>query len=205
MLLKGAIVGIDPFNPVASVNIFQYNPHTLTRTITPRISGSDASRGETLRLNGPPRETIRLDIEIDASDRLEDSEATASALGIHPQLAALEMLVYPKTLAIIANGALMAGGMLEVVPPEMPLTLFIWGPARVVPVKITAFSITETAYDHLLNPIQAQATLTLEILNTDNFGLTDPGFAIYLAYQVVKEAMAVVGSVGNVASALGGA
>ena len=32
-LMKGAIVGIDPFNPLASVIIFAYNPHTLTRTL----------------------------------------------------------------------------------------------------------------------------------------------------------------------------
>lgn len=29
---KGAIVGLDPFNPLASVIVFQYNPDTLTRT-----------------------------------------------------------------------------------------------------------------------------------------------------------------------------
>ena len=204
MRLRGALVGLDPFNPVASVNIFQYNPHTLTRTITPQISQGEGSRGETLRLKGPPKETIKLDIEIDAADRLESREGTAVALGVHPQLAPLEMLVYPKTLSIIANSALMAGGILEVVPPQMPLTLFIWGPARVVPVKIEAMTITETAYDHLLNPIQAKASLTLAILTTENFSVTDPGFALYLAHQVVKEAMAVVGSVGNVADALGG-
>jgi hypothetical protein len=30
-LVKGAIVGVDPFNPLASVVVFQYNP-TMTRT-----------------------------------------------------------------------------------------------------------------------------------------------------------------------------
>lgn len=28
---KGAIVGLDPINPMASVIVFQYNPDTLTR------------------------------------------------------------------------------------------------------------------------------------------------------------------------------
>jgi hypothetical protein len=202
MRLKGAIVGIDPFNPVASINIFQYNPHTLTRTITPQINSS-GSHGETLRLAGPPKESIRLEIDIDATDRLETGEATAAVTGIHPQLAALEMLVYPKTLSIITNSTLMAAGLLEVVPPEMPLTLFIWGPARVVPVKITSFSIAETAYDHLLNPILATVSLSLDVLNTSNFAVTHPGFALAMVHQVAKEALAVVGSVGNVATALG--
>jgi hypothetical protein len=202
MRLKGAIVGLDPFNPVASINIFQYNPHTLTRTITPQINAT-GSHGETLRLAGPPKESIRIEIEIDATDRLETGEATAAVTGIHPQLAALEMLVYPKTLSIVTNAALMAGGVLEVLPPEMPLTLFVWGPARVVPVKITSFTITETAYDHLLNPIQATAALSLDVLNTSNFASVHPGFALAMVHQVAKEALAVVGSVGNIATALG--
>jgi hypothetical protein len=202
MRLKGAIVGLDPFNPVASINIFQYNPHTLTRTITPQINSS-GSRGETLRLAGPPKESIRLEIEIDATDRLETGEATAALAGIHPQLAALEMLVYPKALSIIANATLLAGGVLEIVPPEMPLTLFIWGPARVVPVKITSLTVTETAYDHFLNPILATVSLSLDVLSTNNFATTHPGFALAMVHQVAKEALAVVGSVGNVATALG--
>jgi hypothetical protein len=203
MRLRGAIVGIDPFNPVASINIFQYNPHTLTRTITPQINGT-GSRGDALRLAGPPKESLRLEIDIDATDRLETGEATAVVTGIHSQLAALEMLVYPKTLSIITNSVLMAGGMLEIVPPEMPLTLFIWGPARVVPVKITSLTVTETAYDHLLNPILATVAVSLDVLNTSNFAVTHPGFALAMVHQVTKEALAVVGSVGNVATALGG-
>jgi len=191
MLLKGAIVGLDRFNPVASVNVFQYNPHTLTRTLTPQIAEGTRSRGETLRLSGPPKETIKLDIEIDAVDRMETDDATAP-LGIHPQLASLEMLIYPKIGSIIANATLSSAGVLEVVPPEMPLTLFIWGPSRVVPVKITGLSITETAYDHLLNPIRAQASLTLEVLNTQHFSVAHPGFALSLAHQGVKEAMAII-------------
>jgi hypothetical protein len=31
-LIKGTIDGIDPFNPLASVIVFQYNPDTLGRT-----------------------------------------------------------------------------------------------------------------------------------------------------------------------------
>ena len=51
-LQKGAIVGIDPFNPLASVVVFQYNPWELTRTLTARTTGGDADKGEALRLAG---------------------------------------------------------------------------------------------------------------------------------------------------------
>jgi len=32
-LLKGAMIGIDPFNPLASATVFQYNPQKLTRSL----------------------------------------------------------------------------------------------------------------------------------------------------------------------------
>jgi len=90
-LLKGAIVGFDIANPLASIAIFQYNPDTLTRTLQAQTSGSETgSRSEPQRLKGPPVENIRLDIEIDAADQLASGDPLAETLGIYPQLAALE-------------------------------------------------------------------------------------------------------------------
>ena len=204
-LLKGAIVGVDIFNPLASVVIFQYNPATLTRTLAPRTAGADSSaRAEPLRLTGPPEEDISVEIEIDATDQLEVGDALASTAGIHPQLASLEMLVYPKTASVILNTALMLAGTIEVVPPEAPLTLFVWGPHRVVPVRITSFSITEEAYDSSLSPIRAKVTLGLRVLTYNDLPITNPGHALFLVHQVIKEAFATMGSVGNLAAALGG-
>src|SRR5687768_11526880 len=95
-LLRGALVGLDPLNPVASAIMFQYNPDTLTRTLQAQTSGGEGgARSEALRLKGAPTETIKLDVEVDATDQLETSDATAVAMGIYPQLSALEMLIYP--------------------------------------------------------------------------------------------------------------
>src|SRR6266536_1935600 len=124
---KGAIVGVDPFNPLASIVVFQYNPDLVTRTITAQTSGGSADRGEALRLKGPPEEKITLDIEIDATDQLELGKAPATAMGIYPALASLELLLYPKSALAIANEVLANIGVIEIIPPEMPLTLFIWG------------------------------------------------------------------------------
>lgn len=82
-LLKGAIVGIDIFNPLASVILFQYNPDTLTRRLQAQMSGEGGDRSEALRLKGAPEETISLDIEIDATDQLEKAEDTAVSMGIN--------------------------------------------------------------------------------------------------------------------------
>lgn len=199
-LMKGAILGIDPFNPLASIVLFQYNPDTLTRTLTAQTTGGQGGdRSEALRLKGAPTEEIRLDVEIDATDQLEKGAGPAAAVGIYPQLSALEMLIYPKSALVIANTILLAAGMIEVIPAVAPLTLFIWGPQRILPVRLSSFSINEEAYDTLLNPIRAKVSLGLRVLSYNDLSLTHPGYTLFLAHQVVKEAMAVLGSVGNIA------
>ena len=128
-VMKGAIVGIDPFNPLASIVVFQYNPDTLTRTLQAQSAGAQGGdRSEAMRLKGAPVETFKLDVEIDATDQLERDDALTESLGIYPQLSALEMLIYPKSALVLVNTALLAAGSMEVIPPAAPLTLFIWGP-----------------------------------------------------------------------------
>jgi len=191
--LKGAIVSLDVFNPVASVVLFQYNPDAMTRTLQPQASGDEGDRAEVQRFSGPPVETIQLDVEIDAADQLAGG-GPAARLGIYPQLSALEMLVYPKSAQVILNTALMALGTTEVIQPDGPMTLFIWGPRRVLPVKVTQLVIAEAAYDTALNPIRAKVTLGLRVLSYSDLPLTHPGYALFLTHQIVKEAMAVAGS-----------
>ena len=83
------------------------------------------------------------------------------------------------------------------------MILFIWGPTRVLPVRVTAISIAEEAYDALLNPIRAKIDLTLEVLTYRDQPLTSPGRALFLAHQIAKEALAVT-NVANDLSLLAG-
>ena len=202
-LMKGAIAGYDVNNPIASVIIFQYNPAKLTRSLTARTQSSEGNTTEVTRLTGAPEETIQLDIDIDATDQLEKAEATAVSMGIFPQLSALEMLLYPKTTSVITNTVLMAAGTMEIVPPEAPFTLFIWGVKRIVPIRLTQFTINEEAYDAQLNPIMAKVTLGMRVLNYNDFPLTHPGYYAFMAHQIIKETMAMIGSVNSIGS-LGG-
>ena len=202
-VLKGALVGIDPSKRVPTVIIFQYNPDTLTRTLKPRAPDGDAARSEAQRLTGPPEETIKVEVEIDATDQLEKNDAIAASLGVYPQLAALETLVYPKSALVIANTALLAAGTIEVIPPDAPLTLFIWGAKRILPVRITEFSITEEAHDQALNPIRAKVGIGLRVLSTNDFSITDRGYYVFLAHQVVKERLSVVGTVSDLTAVAG--
>lgn len=120
-LLKGAIIGTDPANPLASVIVFQYNPDALTRQVEARASGSEyGDRSEAFRLTGPPRERISLSIEVDAADQLERADPRTLADGIHPTLAALEMLLYPKSTTVLANAILAQFGNIEIIPPGRP-------------------------------------------------------------------------------------
>jgi hypothetical protein len=203
-VVKGAVIGLDLFNPLASIVVFQYNPDTVTRTLQAQAAGEGGARSEVTRLKGAPVETIKLDVEIDATDQLETADGIATAAGIYPQLSALEMLLYPKSAVVIANTVLLAAGTLEIVPPAGPLTFLVWGLKRVVPVRLTDFSITEEAYDVGLNPIRARVSLGLRVLSYNDLSVKNPAYYVFLAHQIVKEAMATVGSAGNLAAAAGG-
>jgi len=190
-LLKGALVGLDPMNPLASVVVFQYNPDTMTRKLDARAAGTEGGdRSEAFRLSGPPKETITLAIEVDAADELEQGNPLTALAGISPTLAALEMLLYPKSTKVFADIVLAQLGNIEIVPPEAPLTLFVWGPQRVLPVRLSSLSVTEEAFDVRLSPIRAKIDLSLYVLSYADLKVATPGHDLFLVYQVIRETMA---------------
>jgi hypothetical protein len=85
---------------------------------------------------------------------------------------------------------LLAAGTIEIVPPTAPLTLFIWGVKRILPVRITEFSITEEAFDPLLNPIRAKVSLGMRVLSIDDLGFTHKGGSLFMSYLQTKEQLA---------------
>lgn len=196
-LVKGGIVTLDPDTAVVqSVIALQYNPDSLTRTLQIQAvqGGSDGVRVDALRLRGPAVETIKIEAEIDATDQLEfpnlPQNQPAVQYGIHPQLAQLEMLVNPTVETLLSDNALASAGTLEIIPLEQPLTLFIWSASRVVPVRLTDFSITEEAFDPNLNPIRAKVSLGMRVLNIDDLGFDHPGGHIFMSYLTNKENLA---------------
>lgn len=200
-LLRGAIVGIDLFDPLSSIVVFQYNPESLTRTLQAQTMGNEeGARTEVLRLTGAPIETIKLDAELDAADQLETADPIATTLGIYPQLSALEMMIYPKSAKVIIDTALWLTGTLEIIPPAAPFTVLIWGVKRVVPVRLNDFSIAEEAYDCNLNPIRAKVSLGFRVLSYNDFSVTHPGYYLFLAHQVVKETMALINTANEAAA-----
>jgi hypothetical protein len=200
-VFKGALVSADPLRPAAGVIVFQYNPETLTRTLAARTTGGDGGTGP-LRLAGPPEETIKLSVEIDATDQLERGDPLAKAVGVAPALAGLELLLYPASSVVIANEALARAGVVEILPMEAPLTLLVWGTRRTLPVRVTEFSVTEEAFDPALNPIRAKVDLGLRVVSYHDTGLLSAAGALSMASQVAREVLAAVNSAEAAAAAV---
>lgn len=191
ILQKGAILSLDPTTGITLGTILlQYNPDTLSRSLKPQSVGEEPDRSEILRLKGPPVETIKCDVEIDATDQLAASNPTAMSLGIQPQLSQLELLVYPSSTVLIVNEVLSLLGTVEILPMESALTVFVWNKNRITPVRITDLSVTEEAFDPQLNPIRAKVSLGMRVLNVNDVGFLTPAGARYMIYQITKEGMA---------------
>jgi hypothetical protein len=194
-LVKGGIVTMDPDTSVVqSVIALQYNPDTLTRSLQIQAvaGGQDGVRVDALRLRGPAIETIKIEVQLDATDQLEfpTQNPIAVQYGLHPQLAQLEMLVNPTVETLQNDNNLANAGTLEIIPLEQPLTLFVWSASRVAPVRFTDFSITEEAFDTNLNPIRAKISLGMRVLNVDDLGFGNPGGQLFMAYLANKEQLA---------------
>ena len=194
-LIKGGLVILAPGGGAVRAMIsLQYNPDSLSRSYQVQGVGGDGGgeRAQPFRLKGPAVESIKLEAEIDATDQLQfpEQNANAVAFGVAPQLATLEALVNPSVAELLAHDALAASGTLEIVAPEAPLVLFVWSAQRVVPVRVTEFSITEEAFDAALNPIRARVSLGLRVMTTDDLGFAHKGGQIFVNHLRAREALA---------------
>lgn len=206
--LKGALVIFETKLPIpTNLIVFQYNPDTMTRTFTSAGSSPAGGQnaGDTLP-RFPPVESFQASIELDAADQLENSDPLAMVTGLHPTLAALELLLYPPSTLLILNKVLSVAGSSIISPAQAPLVLFVWGAPRVLPVRVTSVSITEQAYDQLLNPIRARVQLGLRSLTAPELQQAGTPFdTLGTVNHVAKEVLAranIVNSVGQISGML---
>ncbi len=241
-LLKGALVEFSErfIGPVPNIIIFQYNPETMTRNLevwsppkTQSGEGGDssaASSGSTTAQPHDPPESFTLALELDAADALEEpsSHPVAVISGVADRIAAMEMLLYPQEESLLGgllgsvSGALSGagasiggalGGGAEPVPRgTVPVVLFVWGTGRIVPVRLTSFSVEEQAFSPLLYPIRAKVTVGLKILTPDDFPTPQSGsrtfseeiaIAAFKYTRTQKQVLATTNSVNSVESILG--
>jgi hypothetical protein len=202
-LLKGALVIFETRLPVpTNFIIFQYNPSSMNRTFMQFASTIDPrmGAGDTQYITLPPLESFQASVELDATDQLEapGSNPLAVAVGLHPALAALEMLISPPSTALILNKVLALAGSSIISPAQIPLVLFVWGPARVVPVRVMSVSIVEEAFDTLLNPIRAKVSLEMRSLSLIELFAAGPPFdTLGIVNLVAKEVLARANAVNS--------
>ena len=187
---------------VERIITLQYNPEALSRSLEVQSVGESGGQAGALRLMGPPVESFTLDAMIDATDQLEfpsDNPDTVDR-GIFPQLSALETIIYPSSSTLQENNSLAESGVLEIAPMQSDLTLFIWSKHRIVPVRITSFSVSEEAFDVNLNPILAKVSLGMRVLNIDDLGFDHKGSGLYMVYQQQKENLAQLAKSGGLSA-----
>jgi hypothetical protein len=203
--LRGAIVAVSAARPLSRVVPFQYNPDEVSRTIQPRQEsggGQSPGGGSAKPVAGAPSETVSLTAEIDASEQLAANDPVAATLGILPQLSVLEMLLHPDSTTVFARAAMMALGTVEIVPVEKPLAVLVWGPTRIVPIKLTNLQITEQAYSPTLQPVRASAQIAASVLTYDDLPVGDIGYGLSVAHLVAKEIQAATGAGVGAATAI---
>lgn len=194
-LLKAGLVVLDPKgNTLQRTIALQYNPETLSRSFAVQGVGADGSaeKAQPFRLKGPAVETLKLDAELDATDALEQPDQNANAVqyGVAPQIAVLEALVNRSVDEMLAVNEESRSGTLEILPPDAPLLLFVFGANRVVPVRLTDLSVTEEAFDAALNPVRAKVSIGLRVLSTDDLGFDHRGGSLFLNHLRSRERLA---------------
>lgn len=185
-LLKGALIRLDEtgIGPIPQIIVFQYNPESLSRKLKRAELKEDK---EATKTGNPgvtvqpadPEEEFDLALEVDATDDLEEplTHPTAVLAGVADRIAAIEMLLYPADEVGLLSSAIasLAGslgiGATASIPDrrETPVVLLVWGPGRILPVKIDNVTVEEQAFNTALYPIRAKLTVGIKVLTEDYY------------------------------------
>jgi hypothetical protein len=233
LFLKGALVSFMPtvVAAVPNVVVFQYNPETITHTWSSAPPAANAGQ-DPFAVMGVPGEQFSFTLSLDSDNTIADGNnnpvgaVLAEASGVYPRLAALEMLQYPSgtfsggLLGVVSAAASAAAAVAaaaksglpvkaQTVPQsDVPTVLFVWGPQRILPVRVTALTITEKLYDGLLNPTHADVQITLRVLTPQELAAVQGvmGKLSKVAYgysQGLRQAQAIANLGENAASIIG--
>ncbi len=205
-LRKGGIVLIDPSTSrVLRIVALQYNPESLSRSFEIKGAGEGGDRSEAQRLTGPPTETIKLEAEMDATDQRAEARPgqAQTQISLHAQLAALETVIYPSSRQVQEHRELAQQGVMEIAPAESPLVVFVWSAQRVLPVRITEFSVTEEDFDPELNPTRAKISLGMRVLTAEDLGFDHKGASLFTVYHQKKEQLAALYRGGDLLTTFG--
>ncbi len=201
--MKGALVEFSSAFGASVPNViaFQFNPETLRRTWTQPPAST--AGGNPLGVQGAPGEAYALTLMLDITDALAGDPASpgardAVAGGLRSRIAALEMLMFPVAVPGQPSGAGGTPGRSARSTPsaQVPAVLFVWGAGRILPVRITTLSITESLFDALLNPTHSTVELGFRVMTPKELEKVTGPFksvanAAYRYSQRQREALAL--------------
>jgi hypothetical protein len=200
-LMKGAFVVFQTRIPVPTdIIVFQFNTESLQRRFVPPTDNQTAGEkggGRQTAQSGPPTESLTVSIDLDAADLLEKADAVTTAVGLHPAIAKLELLMYPASSVLLLNKGLAMAGIAMQVSVITPTVLFVWGTTRLLPVRVTSVTVTEQQFDHRLNPINAKVEVGLTVLKSEE--MDEPFTTLATVTQVAKEGLSRIGTVQSAA------
>ena len=190
--------------------VFEFNPKTLTRTrsVTVETGGAPGVLGghdfllptETPRVSQgvtPQPESFSITLLLDATDRMDGGDAIASELGVQPELDTLRSMVEPKSQGpggVQLLSSLGLGGERAFQKSEhASVLIFVWG-LRILPVFLTSVEVTEQAHLPSLFPYRAEATVTLQVIESNN--------PFYMVETIRQVAFSAINTAQTVASAL---
>ena len=203
-LVRGALVQLSEDIVGVTPNIipFQYNPETLSRTLTPwnPFDVEQSGRGQIAPTAQPydPQESISMTVEFDAADPMGDGDPLAEQLGVADRIAALEKTLMPSAGLIgdlVASAADLIGRPQPPSRGSVPIVLLVWGAGRILPVRVSSYSIEETTFLPSLQPMMASVSLELVVLPPDVFKcqsgvVIELAIAAYKFFRVQQDALA---------------
>jgi hypothetical protein len=175
--LRGAFIAYEPggYPNRKRVIPFRFNPESLSRQLSveqgegggagsaaaPQAGGNAPSEQGADASSGALKESFNVQIRVDLADRVEGATQLPVELGIAPEVAALEELVYPAESETAAPSD---GTEPTRARPQRWTVLFVWGRKRVYPIRITGMTINETSHNAELNPVRAEIEVAAEVL-----------------------------------------
>ena len=173
---RGAFIAYEPGGYPDKYRMipFRFNPESISRSVSVEApqggggvegaapGGAAPASGEASAdsTGGAMKESFSIQIRLDFADREESTSGLDPELGIAPEVAAIEDLLYPAETEADAS----SDGS-EPVRPARPrrTVVFVWGRRR-LPVRIASLKIDESVYNAELNPVRAEIEASLEVL-----------------------------------------
>lgn len=177
--LRGAFIAYEPdgYPDQKRVIPFRFNPESLARQVSveqgqqqqgagtaPAGDSAQAEQGADAS-EGALKHSFNVLIRLDLAERHQAATNLPVELGVAPEIAAIEDLMYPAE----AESEAASDGTEPVhARPRRPTVLFIWSRKRVYPVRIAGMTITESVFNAELNPVRAEIDVSLEVLGNED-------------------------------------